>query len=71
MLKFIKFSQENQVPIEMIYLSKDGTFSQRKVIVKKITSEKIVAFCLLRNQIRSFQLDRVLSASWSKQIHAS
>lgn len=71
MLKFIKFSQENQVPIEMIYLSKDGTFSQRKVIVKKITSEKIVAFCLLRNQIRSFQLDRVLSASWNKQIHAS
>jgi predicted DNA-binding transcriptional regulator YafY len=55
----------------MIYLSKDGTFSQRKVIVKKITSKKIVAFCLLRNQIRSFKLDRVLSASWSKQIHAS
>jgi predicted DNA-binding transcriptional regulator YafY len=70
-IQFLKLSIENQVPIEIIYLSKCGTFSQRKVKVKKLTTEKIVAYCYLRNQIRSFSLDRVLSASWSKRSNAS
>lgn len=68
--EYLKLSLENQVPIDIIYFSKCGEFSQRKVIVKKINSEKVVAFCYLRNQIRTFALDRVLSASWSKKLKA-
>jgi predicted DNA-binding transcriptional regulator YafY len=69
--QYLKLSLENQVPIEIIYLSKCGEFSQRKILVRRISKEKIVAFCYLRNQIRSFSLDQILSASWSKKTKVS
>ncbi|OAS86672.1 hypothetical protein A6K24_03935 [Metabacillus litoralis] len=69
--QYLNLSLENQVPIEIIYLSKCGEFSQRKVLVRRISKEKVVAYCYLRNQIRSFSLDQILSASWSKKIKVS
>jgi predicted DNA-binding transcriptional regulator YafY len=69
--QYLKLSLENQVPIEIIYLSKCGEFSQRKILVRRISKEKIVAFCYLRNQIRSFSLDQILSASRSKKTKVS
>ncbi|MGM0873367.1 MAG: hypothetical protein ACQEWV_00960 [Bacillota bacterium] len=71
MKQYLNLSIEKQVPIEIIYLSQGGEFSQRKVLVKKINAEKMMAYCYLRNQIRTFSLDRILSASWSKRTKAS
>jgi predicted DNA-binding transcriptional regulator YafY len=69
--QYLNLSIEKQVPIEIIYLSQRGEFSHRKVLVKKINGEKMRAYCYLRNQIRTFSLDRVLSASWSKRTKVS
>jgi predicted DNA-binding transcriptional regulator YafY len=69
--QYLKLSLENQVPIDIIYFSKCGEFSHRKVLVKKINAEKVVAYCYLRKQIRTFSLEHVLSAGWSKRIKAS
>ncbi len=70
MAYFFKYSCENKVPIMIIYLAKDCSFTQRKVLVKKITSDKIIAYCYLRKQIRSFSLDRVLSVGTGSSSNA-
>jgi predicted DNA-binding transcriptional regulator YafY len=52
--------QEN-IPLEMIYLSKDQQISQRKLLVKEVNDEYIRAYCLLRKQIRTFRRENILS----------
>jgi predicted DNA-binding transcriptional regulator YafY len=54
-------SIEENISLEMIYLSEDQQISQRKLIVKEINDEYIRAYCLLRNQIRTFRRDNILS----------
>jgi predicted DNA-binding transcriptional regulator YafY len=54
---------ENQQPVQMIYLSKDGKFSQRWIRVIAINEKKIKAYCYLRRKYRIFQLDQILSIS--------
>ncbi|MEH7115485.1 hypothetical protein V7124_24460 [Neobacillus niacini] len=54
-------SIEENIPLEMIYLSEDQQISQRKLIVKEINDEYIRAYCLLRNQVRTFRRDNILS----------
>ncbi|MFY4776741.1 hypothetical protein [Metabacillus sp. RGM 3146] len=62
MQTLIKFSMENQIPIEIIYLSKTGLLSQRHIIVKKIEGSRLLALCLEKNSIRSFNVEQLLSA---------
>ena len=58
---FFKQSLEHNQPITIIYLSKDRSITQRKIIVKKISAESLVAYCFLRRQFRTFSIDRILS----------
>ncbi|WP_226666099.1 hypothetical protein [Metabacillus litoralis] len=59
---FLTFSLQKNKPITIIYLSNDGKVSQRKVLVKKIGHDKMIAYCFLRHHIRTFTLNNVLSA---------
>jgi predicted DNA-binding transcriptional regulator YafY len=54
-------SIESQQPVQMIYLSKDGSLSQRWIRVLAINEKQIKAYCYLRNKYRVFYLDRILS----------
>jgi predicted DNA-binding transcriptional regulator YafY len=54
-------SIEENIPLEMIYLSQDQQISQRKLIVKEVNDEYIRAYCLLRKQVRTFRRENILS----------
>jgi predicted DNA-binding transcriptional regulator YafY len=54
-------SIEENIPLEMIYLSCDQQISQRKLLVKEVNGEYIRAYCLLRKQIRTFRRENILS----------
>lgn len=57
---FLRAVEEN-IPLEMIYLSEDQQLSQRKLLVKEVNDEYIRAYCLLRKQIRTFRRENILS----------
>jgi hypothetical protein len=54
-------SKNENLPLEIIYLSDDHQFSKRKLIVKEINDEYIRAYCLLRKQMRTFRVENILS----------
>ncbi|MDR7076588.1 putative DNA-binding transcriptional regulator YafY [Neobacillus niacini] len=54
-------SIEENIPLEIIYLSQDQQISQRKLIVKEVNDEYIRAYCLLRKQVRTFRRENILS----------
>ncbi|WP_423801523.1 hypothetical protein [Neobacillus sp. SAB-20_R2A] len=57
---FIRSIEEN-IPLEMIYLAENQEITQRRLIIKEVTDEYILAYCLLRKQIRTFKRDNILS----------
>jgi predicted DNA-binding transcriptional regulator YafY len=52
---------ENHTLMEMIYLTKDGSISQRIIRVKEINQDKINAYCYLRKGFRNFTISNILS----------
>ncbi|MHC0036934.1 hypothetical protein [Pseudoneobacillus sp. C159] len=52
---------ECQTPLELIYISKDGSISQRFIRLKEIQDDQIVAYCLLRKKYRMFKLSNILA----------
>ena len=54
-------SIEENIPLEMIYLSNNQQISQRKLVVKEVNDEYIRAYCLLRKQVRTFRRENILS----------
>ncbi|WP_050615355.1 WYL domain-containing protein [Bacillus testis] len=49
--------------LEMIYMAKDNAISQRKIKILQINNTYIRAYCYLKNQIRIFKLENILSVS--------
>ncbi|MCY9109125.1 WYL domain-containing protein [Bacillus atrophaeus] len=59
----IKRSLEDRVPIDIIYMKKDGSICKRTIIVKHQNSHDIKAFCCTKKQMRTFLLDSILSCA--------
>ncbi|MGN4669532.1 hypothetical protein ACTFRP_28440 [Bacillus cereus group sp. MYBK234-1] len=59
----LKYSLASKVPIELINMKSLQECSQRRVIVRKIYEDRIVVYCLMRNQVRTLKLDKVLSVA--------
>jgi len=55
-------SMEENMPLEVIYLSQKNELSQRKMIIRSIRGNDVYAYCLLRNKMRTFKLENILSA---------
>ncbi|UFU01244.1 hypothetical protein KO561_10005 [Radiobacillus kanasensis] len=55
----VRWTRERNV--EMIYVAKNGSFTQRKVKIIGITDTQIYAYCHLRKQVRTFLLDQILA----------
>lgn len=49
----------------VIIYNKDGRITQRKIKVLGVDHHRILAYCYLRNRIRTFKKDSVLAATYS------
>jgi hypothetical protein len=58
-----KYSLENKLPIDLIYMNDAGELTHRSVIVRKITVEGILTFDIGKQQLRSFKRANILSAA--------
>ncbi len=54
-------SFNQKIPIELIYLNGSGDFSQRTVIVRKIYEDRILVYCMKKQQVRTMKLANILS----------
>ena len=61
-----KYSLENKLPIDLIYMNKRGEITQRSVIVRKLSVVGILAFDLGKQQLRSFKRENMLSTAKQK-----
>lgn len=59
----LKTSKEENMPIEIMYISGKGDISHRTIIVKEILTDHIKAFCLSKQQPRIFNKSNILSAA--------
>ena len=59
--KLLKWMLEGYL-VEIIYESQSKQLTQRKIKILEIQDDKIKAYCYLRDQVRTFQLDQILSA---------
>lgn len=58
-----KYSMENKLPIDLIYMNDAGELTFRAVIIRKITVEGILTFDIGKQQLRSFKRANILSAA--------
>lgn len=54
-------------PIEIIYIKKDNSVSQRSIMVYGLTETYIKAYCLAKKQPRIFKVDSILAASFKRE----
>lgn len=61
MHQYFMKSAVHQIPLQIIYESKQGIFSKRVIFVKKINKDYIFAYCFTKKQYRKFSVDRILA----------
>jgi len=55
--KAIKYNQL----INMVYMSKEGQITKRKIKVLNLDKEQLHAFCFLRQEKRTFNINNILA----------
>lgn len=58
--QLIKAMQYHQL-VELMYMSKSGEITKRRVKLIKITGDKFQAFCFVKHAKRTFIIDNVLA----------
>ncbi|MEK3729710.1 transcriptional regulator [Lysinibacillus sp. FSL W8-0953] len=58
--QLVKAMQRNQL-LNMMYMAKDGTVSQRRIKVIKIVGDSFQAYCFKRQAKRTFMIESVLA----------
>lgn len=59
--RLLKFYAMGQLPVELIYLAKNGNITQRKISVLHVSGTTVTAYCHLRKTKRTFLLENILS----------
>lgn len=67
MIGCIKRSVQTGRKADIIYCSKSGFFSKRTIRIFAYADEHIIAFCHMRNEIRTFKLKNILAMEMSEQ----
>ncbi len=62
MNKLFTRSLTEQLPIEIIYIASTNKPTKRKIIIKKMNLDTVVAYCFLRKQFRTFRIECILAA---------
>jgi predicted DNA-binding transcriptional regulator YafY len=60
-------SKNQQMPIEIIYLSEKGLITQRTIIVNEVNENYMKAYCFTNQQIRLLKTGNILSAAMPKR----
>ncbi|OXS78677.1 hypothetical protein [Domibacillus enclensis] len=63
----LKASLEQQMPIEIMYLSERNVISRRTISVIRLDPQYIHAYCFTRKQKRTFKRGNILSAAKIRQ----
>ncbi|AJE80312.1 MULTISPECIES: hypothetical protein [Bacillus] len=61
----LRHSLEKQLPIDIIYMKKDGSISKRTIIIKKGDERAVTAFCCTKRQMRTFLTGSILSCAFA------
>lgn len=64
MIKQLDKAWKEKRPIEIVYVKKDDSISQRTVLVYGVTDTYIKAYCLKKKQPRIFKVDSILAVSF-------
>ncbi|HLR71313.1 MAG TPA: hypothetical protein VK085_07755 [Pseudogracilibacillus sp.] len=67
MIGCLKKSVQTGRKITIIYLSESGSISKRIIQVISYRDEHIIAFCYVRNQLRTFKIGNILAVEQSEQ----
>lgn len=59
--QLLKAMQRNQL-VDLMYMSKSGGITKRRVKVIKMIGESFQAYCFMKNDKRTFIIDSVLAA---------
>lgn len=59
--QLLKAMQRNQL-VDLMYMSKSGGITKRRVNVIKMIGESFQAYCFMKNDKRTFIIDSVLAA---------
>ncbi|MCD5323549.1 MULTISPECIES: hypothetical protein [Pontibacillus] len=54
-------AKETRSILEMIYLSKEGQLSQRRIRIMNVDEEWILAYCYNKKKVRKFNRSSILS----------
>ncbi|MFC7366465.1 MULTISPECIES: WYL domain-containing protein [Bhargavaea] len=46
---------------DMIYIGSDGSITKRRVRLLRLREDSVTAYCFLRQERRTFKIDRILS----------
>lgn len=60
--QLVKAMQRNQL-LNIMYLSKTGDISKRRIKIVKIVNNSVQAFCFLKNAKRTFIIENVLAVA--------
>ncbi|CAH0174840.1 hypothetical protein SRABI82_01275 [Priestia megaterium] len=73
MRQLLQESYSSRRPVEIIYMDDKGclTQTQRFIIVYKIYPQSVKAWCLLRNEKRTFKIENILSCGFSNKRKSS
>jgi hypothetical protein len=63
-----KFSLENKMPIELIYMNGKENLTHRSIIVRKLLTDGILAYDMGKRQLRTFKRLNILSAARHRSI---
>ncbi|RWZ60403.1 hypothetical protein EQV77_03670 [Halobacillus fulvus] len=61
MEKWLNQSRDQKITLEMIYLTNEGTATQRIIRVMKVKESHIIAYCFLKKEVRTFKKENILS----------
>lgn len=67
MIGCIKKAIQTGRKVNIIYLTQSGSISKRIIQVISYRDEHIIAFCYMRNQLRTFKIANILAVEQSEQ----
>ncbi|QDZ79777.1 hypothetical protein D0440_10195 [Priestia megaterium] len=71
MQQLLQESYSSKRPVEIIYMDDKRCLTQRFIIVYKIYPQSVKAWCLLRNEKRTFKIENILSCGFSNKRKSS
>ena len=71
MKEIIQRAMKDKRILEIVYIAKDGTISQRSIRVLSLKGEVVIAYCFLRGKKRMFQIGQFLAAYPVKDLRHS